>query len=713
MSGVMRGLARRSAALLFLLALCCAGVAHAAPTLVRSLGNGVQVAVFSDHRLPIVQIQVLVPAGTRHEQPLEAGAATVTAAMLTRGTTSRTEAQFQHEVEALGGNVVGDAARDYATLTGAFRAADFRRGLELIADALINPIFDDAELSAARQELARHVLETRGHLDQVAEDHVWAQAFKGHPYAAPPEGTVEAMAGLTRARVTAFHRAQYRPDHAFVAIAGDVDPEDAFAALQEAFGGWAGRARNVAPTAPTAVKKPAGLEIRIVDLPGADQAEVRLVVPVAPRGAADAPALAVANDLLGGGFGSRLMGGGGRVLQAYSQLEQQREAGLLVLATTARTDSVQGALAKLRGELSRFASSPPGDAEIARSRRVLGRGFPLRNETLGAQEAQWLTAASLDLGNDYPDHYPERVEAVTAEDVRAVARRYFDPDHAEVVVVGAATALKPALEKLGSVEVLSIQDPPAPLAIAPALRMDEPDPESIQQGRKLIQQAVAAHGGLIRLKGIKDSRVVAELTLYHGEQSVVGKQTEVRREPGQLRSTTEFMQLTTIQAVHGDSAWTRLSAPGRKDSTLIEEQDGVAALRRAFASDVPHLLLTAASSRSRVAFRGQDEIGSTLADVVEVVGRDGERWVLFLDPRTHQLVAAEDNQGSPLKGAALRRVFAELRPEQGVVLPHVEERLIDGERTLTLKVSRVQINTGVSPDLFETQMNGPIHHRRR
>jgi zinc protease len=698
---------------LALMAGALAAPAAAAPTLVRTLENGVRVAVFTDHRLPIVQIQVLVPAGSRAEQSFEGCAARITASLLTRGTTSRNAEQFAHEVEDLGGTVVGDAARDYATLTGAFRSADLEPGLELVADAVMNPLFEDGEFNAARQDLLRRIIESRSHPDEVAEEHAWALAMEGHPYAAPPGGTIEGLAALTRSRVTTFHRAQYRPDHALVAVAGDVDAEKAFAAVRESFGNWGGRTRTVGDPA-AEIRKSAGRRIRIVDVPGAPGAELRVVVPVSARSADDAPALVVANDLLGGAAGSRLAGSNMRAVEAYSTLEQQREAGLLVLATSSRPDSVVRALDRLRGALGRFSTSPPTQAEVERARRILARSFPLRNETLGAESAQWLTASSLGLGDDWPDHYPALLQAVTADKVRDVARRYFDPDRADIVVVGPAEALKPALENLGTVEVVSFQEPPVPVATLPAMRMDEPNKASLDEGRKKMQEAIAAHGGLARLKGIKDSIVESDVMLFHSGQAIGGKQVEPRREPLQLWTQTTFVQLQTTQAVHGDTAWTRVSSASA-DSTFGESPDGVAAMKRAFASDVPHLLMLGAQPRSRVAFRGQDELAGGTADVVEVVGEDGVRWVLFLDPKTHRVLAAEDNQGSALRGSVLRRSFGELRLVQGVLWPHAEERQVDGQRTLTLKTTRIRVNTGVPPSVFlsEAPKTTTTTHPRR
>src|SRR5262249_12488532 len=197
-------------------------------------------------------------------------------------------------------------------------------------------------------------------------------------------------------------------------------------------GGWAGHARGGPPAATPPLRKPAGLELRIVDVPGAAEAEIRVAVPVPPRGGEESTALAVANDLLGGAVGSRRASAHVLGPQAYSEVEQQREGGLLILGTSARSDSVAAAVSHMRAELGRFAGSPPTASEVERSRRVLGRAYPLRNETLGAQEAQWLTGAFLGLGNDYSDHFSERVEAVTAGQVRDGARPFLRSPHAAV-----------------------------------------------------------------------------------------------------------------------------------------------------------------------------------------------------------------------------------------------------------------------------------------
>jgi zinc protease len=680
-----------------------------APQLERTLDNGLHVVVFADRRYPIVQVQVLVAAGSRHEEPFEGGAARLTALLLTSGTASRSAEQYTKEVEALGATVAGDATRDFATLSGTFRAADLAPGLDLMSDAVINPLLDDDGLRTVRREAVGKWIESRDHPDAIADEHVWGVAFDGHPYARPERGAMEEVAGLNSARLIAFHRGCYRPDHAWVAIAGDVDPEKAFAAVREAFGGWSGRSRTGGdPIAPPPIQAP---RIRLVDLPGATQAAIRIGCVVPPGDANDPYAITVVNDLLGGGPGSRLAPESGRVLRSYSDLQLYGEAGLLVVGTSAATDSVVRAVGRLRDELRRFVSSPPSEAEVQRSRHAIARSYPIRNESIAAQSAQWLGAAARGFSPGYAERYPERMEAVTTDSVRAAATRALDPDRVAIVVVGDASVLESQLASLGKVEVVSVSAEPGPVALRPAMRMDDPDSASVTRGRQLVQKAIAAHGGLTRLKGVKDSRVQGEITFYQGDQSVTGSHVELRREPNRLRVESEFPQGATIQAVSGDTAWTHVNN-GVRDSVVDEGSDAAEALRHEYAGDLQHLLVAAADPKSRVAWRGQEPVGQIMTDVVEMIDPAGARWVLFLEGDKHRLIAAEENQGSLLRGAVVRRTFGDLRTVQGLAWPYYEERWLNGARALSVKVKSVQLNSGLTTEPFRRPGLAAKHPRR-
>jgi len=687
-----------------LLLLLSVSPAAAAKPVVRTLENGMKVAVLSDPRLPVTQIQLVVPAGSVREGPREHGAARLVAALLKRGTTSRSAAQFASEVERLGGTVTTLASLEFATVSGVFGASDLDVGLELLADAAMNPLFEDSDVARLRAELLRAIVQSRRYPTVLVDEHAWWLLLPGHPYAFPELGTLETVAELTLERLRDFHRSCYRPDHALLMIVGDVEAERAFAAVGAAFGSWKGTGRSLALPAPSART---GTTIRILDAPGAGDAEVVLALAAPPRNSPDALPFMVANDLLAGGATSRLGGPGARTT---SHLDLRRAAGFWSLAATVGADSVGVLVSRWNAELRRFVSEPPSEAEISAAGRTMARSFTLANESLTSQSGQWLGASFHGLVDDFVDQHPIQLAAVKAADVRAASTKWLAPERAAIVVMGSADRIRPQLEKLGTVEVVPAGTPAVTLAPSPSMDLSPPTAEALSRGRDLADQAVKAHGGAPRLKGIKDATSESEVTLYTEDQTTSGKQREMRREPSQLRLEVEIAQLATVQGLDGDEAWVRVSAA---DSVVDGDSLVVDGLKALFGSDPIHLLLATLQPGSRLAWRGEDVISTRPADVVELVTTDGRRTVLFFDRERHDLAAAEDNQGSALAGPVLRRVFGEPRNVQGVVVPHREERFINGQRTLTLKTTRFALNTGIDPMAFQKPgKSGPRPRRR-
>jgi hypothetical protein len=159
-------------------------------------------------------------------------------------------------------------------------------------------------------------------------------------------------------------------------------------------------------------------------------------------------------------------------------------------------------------------------------------------------------------------------------------------------------------------------------------------------------------------------------------------------------------RFSTAQVLNGATAWSRITAA--RDTILDEDSIGVAQLVAEFHADPHHLLLAAAARDARVAFRGRETVGPKEADVLEVITAKGLRRVLFLDVESHRLVAMEDNPGARFPaGPTLRRVYGDYRTVEGILWPHTEDRILDGELAMSLKIKQVDFNSGVLNGMFE------------
>jgi len=660
-----------------------AAVALPAPV-VRHLDNGLRIMVFPVRRLPIVQVQLLVPAGSADASADVAGVATMTAASLRQGTPSRDAVQLARDTEALGATITAVAGRDYTLVGSSFLAGDLDAGLELISDVLLRPAFPAEGVDRLRRETLGSVIQGLDNPVTDADEELWTLALPGHPYGRPTAGTLETVPSLGGGAIRAFYRDHYRPDRSVLAIAGDVDPDRTVAAVTEWFGSWSGRA-VVAPT--LAAPAPSGVRVRIVDRPELTHCEIRVGAPGPARGAEDDLPLGLANWVLGGSPASRLAHSA--AASAHSSFTALRGCGLLAIGATARVDSAGAVAHAILDELARLTTQPPSEAEIAAARRYFVDVYPLPFETLAGITAQSLAAAFYDLPADFSTHYAEHLSAITPAAVASAVRRWADPAKAVVVAVGPADKLRAQLQGIGTLEVL-----PAGGTLAGS----PPTADEQRRGRERIAQAVEAHGGRAKLEGVHSSRVTSGVMLGIGDNAIRGEIVQIRAEPERLVLLTKVQGQQNRQVLDHGRTWTETDV----DTVAAKEGDSlaVARMRATYESDLPHLLLAALRPEAVVSDRGHDRIGEREVDRIEVVIPGGPRRRYLLDAQSHRLLAV-DEPGRSGVGYGARRSYDDYRQVDGLWWPHHEEVTVDGERVISYDAKSVILNGDVPATLFQ------------
>jgi len=664
-----------------------------ADPIVRKLANGLTVAVFPTSRLPIVQMELLVPAGSAAEGDAPEGTAALAAQLLRTGTASRDAATFATDLASLGGSISASAQRDFATVSGAFLAREFESGFELLSDAALNPVFPDEQVQIARTQAQRALAESASDPFALADQHVWAALFKGEPYGRAPLGTAHALGSVTRDQISAFYHEHYRPDGALLAIAGDVTPEKAFAAAEERFGRWTGKA----PAAKAPAPNPASARVRIFDVADAPGTELRVALRLPGRTSPDDQALTLAASVLGRGDDARLRGPavtsklGTSVRSGIATL---RDGGVLSLSASVRTDSVAAAAELLRAQIRAFAERPPTESELAPVRRVASETYNLSLETLGGRMGQWLGMTSLGLPAGAQDRSPGRLASLDSATVAAAVRRWIDASRLAVVAVGPAERLKPLLAAFGPVEVV---EPESQEGTARADTLAA-TPERLAKAAELLHAALVAHGGEATLRGIHDSVIEAELSLIGQGAGVPGTLIQSRKDPMRFLTSTKVLSIETRQGLDGAHGWSiagQARTPEDADSLQVE------GLRAEFASDLPHVLLGALGSGVRAVYRGSDRVDGRAVDAIDLEDAQGRDSRLYLESDTHRLAAYD--QFERAAGGALfssRRVYRDYRPQQGLVWPFEQEQQLGGQGAVLLKVQSLKVNVGLPDRLF-------------
>ena len=426
---------------------------------VFELSNGLPVHVVEDHDLPIVSVEVHIGGGGRVGTP---GLGALLADMLDEGTTTRSAVELAEEVERLGASLSTGAGRDGSVVRLGVLKPRLDEVLEILADVVLNPAFDEAELDRVKRQRITRILQTRDEARELA-DNAFANLLyePGSPYGVPLLGTEAALQPMVRADLVELYEQTFRSGNVSVVVVGDVDPEELEGQLEAALGGLpSGEGSGLVEQAPRTLD---GLAIYVVDKPGAAQSEIRIGRVAVDRSTPDYFPLMVMNTILGGSFTSRLNSNlredKGYTYGATSGFSMRREPGPFVARAAVNTPVTDSAVVEFLQELRRLGEEPVGDVELDRARKYLTLRLPQRFETVGSVAAQIADQVLNDLADDYYETYVERVMEVTAEDVRRVAVEYLDPDEMVIVIAGDRAAIQEGLERLGLGSVTLLTDP--------------------------------------------------------------------------------------------------------------------------------------------------------------------------------------------------------------------------------------------------------------
>jgi len=424
-------------ALVSLVLLLAAPVA-AAPLAHREvLPNGIVLLVAERPAIPLVAVRVLMRAGAALDPPDRDGLASLTGAVLTRGTSKRTGPALDAAIEFVGGSLEAAAGRDSLNVSLRVLRKDLGLGLDLLADVLLSPAFPAPEVARKVAELKAAIKRSEEDPAAVASRALARLVYPGHPYGVPVEGTLESADRLTREDVQGFWRAHARPDTTVIAVVGQVTVAEARREILARLGGWQ-RPAAAPATVPEATPGAAPREETIAR--ELTQATIMFGRQAIRQTSPDYFPLVVAAYVLGGGSTSRLYtrvrDQAGLAYSIYSFASPSRYGASFIAAAQTRTAEVPRVIAMVREELARMGREPVTEHEIELAKAYLIGSFPLRLDTSGKVADFVVAVEELGLGLDYADRYRARVAQVTAADVQRVARQYFAPDTFSRVVVG-------------------------------------------------------------------------------------------------------------------------------------------------------------------------------------------------------------------------------------------------------------------------------------
>ena len=408
-----------------------------------TLSNGLRLLVREDSRLPLVYLDAVFRGGLLAETAANNGLTKLFSRVLLKGTTTRTAEQMAEEVESVGGSIGSDAGNNSFSVSMEMMQPDLDLGLEILADVLLHPTLPAEVIEREKVIQSAAIKAEDEHLTSVARNLLRSQMFGTHPYALRTSGSAQSVAGLDRAALEAFRQQYLVAGNAVLAVFGNVEAEAVRARVEALFADM--------PTGQAALQtpppSPALTEARSVEkFEHKEQAVLMIGYPGTTVDGQDRYALELIDEAssdLGSRFFIRIREELGLAYFVGSSQMLGLAAGVFTFYVG--TDPLKVELVKeaFAGEIAKLAADGLTEQELVRAKKKL----------LGKQAIAYQSNASLAYSSALDELYglgylnykamAAQLEAVTLEQTREVARRYFHERPSVTVVVRPESVLPP------------------------------------------------------------------------------------------------------------------------------------------------------------------------------------------------------------------------------------------------------------------------------
>ena len=409
------------------------------------LKNGLKVMVVENHKLPRVSMTLSID-NPPFVEGNKKGIDDLTGSLIGNGTSSISKETFQEEIDFMGARINFSASGASANTLSRY----FPRVMELMAKGAIDPNFTQDDFD---KEVVRFIDGLKSEEKSVASNAARVENVLvfGANHPAGEFTTEEKLKGLTLADVKSHYKNYFAPNNAYLIVMGDVKFKDVKKLVKKNFSDW--KPGNIPSTTFSDPKNVAKTEINFVDMPNAVQSEVAVLSSVNLKMTdSDYFAALLANQIFGGDFNSylnmNLREAHGWTYGARSSIRGSKYVGKFKSGAQVRNEVTDSAVVETIKELNRIRTEKVTAEALSTVKATFIGNFVMDAEKPEVIARQALLTQTQSLPANFYQNYIQSVNAVTVEDVQKAALKYFSKDNARILVVGKASEVLPALEKL-------------------------------------------------------------------------------------------------------------------------------------------------------------------------------------------------------------------------------------------------------------------------
>jgi zinc protease len=428
------------------------------------LANGMVVFLQEDHELPLIGGTMRIRGGAIEEPAAKTGLADIYGSVWrTGGTKNRTGDQLDDFLEARAAKLETSANDDSTVISFNCLKGDFNDVFSAFRELLQEPAFREDKIDLVKRQLYGVISRRNDDIDDIAGREAAKLAYgKDNPLARVAEYST--VAAVTRQDLVDWHEKYVHPANIIFGVYGDFDSATMEQLIRKTFEGWPKGERAPEPKLEFTTARPG---VYFAHKDDVDQSSVQLVGMGILRKDPDFYAISVMNEILSGGFASRLISNlrsklglaysvGGGIGAGWDHL------GMQDFAMSTKSATTKVAIDGLKKELGDLITNPPTPAEMKRAKDAILNSFVFNFDSKEKVLAEKMRYEFYGYPLDYLEHYRSEIEKVTVQDVNRVAKKYLHPEDLPTLVVGNPGEIGSQLSSMGPVTTLDIAIPPPP-----------------------------------------------------------------------------------------------------------------------------------------------------------------------------------------------------------------------------------------------------------
>ena len=641
------------------------------------LKNGLKVFVVEDHKLPRISMTLLLDRDPIIEGE-KAGYVSIAGDMIGAGTSTRSKAELDEEVDFMGANL--STGSSSINVGGLSKYTD--NLITILSDVLLNPSFPEDEFTKLKSQMTSGLQANADDPDAISGN-LKGVALYGlnHPYGeVMTDVSVEA---ITLEDCKAYFNTYFRPNIAYMVVIGDITVKDAKKKLGKALKKWEASEVPALTYAKTAM--PVASRVVMVDKPSAVQSVVWLgnVIDL-QQGHVDIEPLRIANQILGGGMSGRLFTNlredKAFTYGAYSNFGVDELNSTFGASAKVRNGVTDSAIVEFLYEIDRMRTELASEDDLIAAKASLSGSFGRSLESTSSAASFALNIARYGLPTDYYNNYLSRLESVTAEDVLRVSKQYMNIENITITVVGKAQDVAAGLNAFGTVEYYNKD----------GRSTESPTFLFMPEGVSLMN---VFNGYYTALGGIENLKA---LTAIHQEASI-----EIPGMPGTLSMNTAKMSPGSFmmeQTMQGMTVMKMLYKDGKGEKSGMQ---GSGALE---GEELEDLKSQAAYVVDELGWLVEIEKfnfeGQTILDGKSVYQVSKEDKTFYFDLATGLLYKSTETQETPQGEISVTTTVREWQEIDGIKFQKVIEQTA-GPQSYVITVDSIKLNSEVKKSLFK------------